>query len=410
MLKSISLKNFKSFDDASVRIESPFVLLVGANGSGKSNLLDAIRFLQGCARDMSIADVLSGRTEGGKEVWSGIRGGPLEATRNGSGVFTIETEWGDSNETVAHTIACATTGQPHLERESLSAPGVSELELFNTHGASLKSAKGEQAGGAMNVAIKRASGKGSSVSKKYSASRSLLNQVENDSSCHPSVYTESRALVERLRGATFLNIAPQVMRDYVPKHQSEQLDWQGENLSAVLWKLCQDRETRDELVDWLSELLAPELADIAFAETDFNDVMVALVERGGKRVSAKSLSDGTLRFLGELVALRTARPGTLLLLEEIENGLHPRRAELIVEMFDRLTAERGIQVLATTHSPVVLDALSPKARQNAIIFARDPDSMGTVMRRLGDLLDFDTLYERKGIDYMMRTGWLERAI
>lgn len=262
----------------------------------------------------------------------------------------------------------------------------------------------------MNVAIKRASGKGSSVSKKYSASRSLLNQVENDSSCHPSVYTESRALVERLRGATFLNIAPQVMRDYVPKHQSEQLDWQGENLSAVLWKLCQDRETRDELVDWLSELLAPELADIAFAETDFNDVMVALVERGGKRVSAKSLSDGTLRFLGELVALRTARPGTLLLLEEIENGLHPRRAELIVEMFDRLTAERGIQVLATTHSPVVLDALSPKARQNAIIFARDPDSMGTVMRRLGDLLDFDTLYERKGIDYMMRTGWLERAI
>ena len=70
MLQRIHLKDFKSFADQSLEF-GRVTVLVGANASGKSNLLDAIRFLQGVGSDLPIAEIIEGRWKGGKEVWSG---------------------------------------------------------------------------------------------------------------------------------------------------------------------------------------------------------------------------------------------------------------------------------------------------------------------------------------------------
>ena len=137
------------------------------------------------------------------------------------------------------------------------------------------------------------------------------------------------------------------------------------------------------------------------------------MERDGARISARSLSDGTLRFLGELTALLTAPPGSLILIEEIENGLHPARVHLLVELLTGLTAERNVQVLATTHSPAVLGALvnaDPELAKAALIFGRVPDEPGTVVRRLGDLPHFEEVAQRRGIEHLFTTQWLERAL
>jgi hypothetical protein len=207
----------------------------------------------------------------------------------------------------------------------------------------------------------------------------------------------------------FLSLSPGRMRGYSPK-QAGYLGAEGENLSSTLWSLCRDEQQRRDWVDWLSELLAPDLADLGFIETELGDTMLTLVERDGTRTSARALSDGTLRFLGTLVALRTAPPSSFVLMEEPETGLHPQRIHLLVEYLEAVTKERGIQVIATTHSPQLLQALSPEGLRDTVLCARVPDRPGTVLRRLGDLPHFDEVSTRASIDHLFTTGWLERAL
>jgi predicted ATPase len=90
MLKHIKLINFKSFADEQVDL-AKLTLLVGANASGKSNLLDAIRFLKGVAIGMPLDEVLSERRSGGVLTWPGIRGGPQGIALTRRAPFAIET-------------------------------------------------------------------------------------------------------------------------------------------------------------------------------------------------------------------------------------------------------------------------------------------------------------------------------
>jgi predicted ATPase len=402
MLKTLRLQNFKGFVDEQVAFDG-LTVLVGANASGKSNLLDAIRFLQGIALDISLPDVLRGKWEGGRQTWPGLRGGIADAARKGESAFVLESDWELNGTTIMHGIGVETSAHPLLTREFLSSSDVKGY-LFDTDAAALREKAGRDPGGSIRVAVKR-TGQGNSLSQTHSAGRSLLFQLDRSAPVSPDVERIRRTLTTAMREAYFLDITPSRMRDYVPQHAS-QLGLEGENVSALAWQLCQDSETRADLVDWLSELCAPELRDIDFATTELGDVMLVLVERDGRRIPARSLSDGTLRFLGELIALRTAPEGSLLLIEEIENGLHPTRTHLLVEAMEAAVEERGVQVLATSHSPLVLHALSERALHRTLLFGRPPDSEGTLVRPLSELPGFAEVVARRGIDQLLASGWL----
>jgi predicted ATPase len=217
------------------------------------------------------------------------------------------------------------------------------------------------------------------------------------------------ALSVALYRLRFPDIQPRRMRGYGKRHLP--LGDDGSNISGVLARLCDDLGVKRTLVEWMAELCAPELADLDFIEVqELGDVMAVLVEKGGRRITARSLSDGTLRFLGLLVALRTAEPGSVILIEEIEADLHPMRIRLLIEYLQAVTRERDVQVIATTHSPVVLQWLDDETLNRAIVFGRVPERDGTLMRRLGDLPNFGEIVKRKGIDQLFTTGWLEMAL
>ena len=74
-------------------------------------------------------------------------------------------------------------------------------------------------------------------------------------------------------------------------------------------------------------------------------------------VDARGMSDGTLRFIAIVVALLTAAPHSLLLIEEVDNGLHPSRAKELVDMLKELSRKRQVDVLCTTHNPYLIDSL-----------------------------------------------------
>jgi predicted ATPase len=403
MLQSIRLKDFKSFVDEEVTL-APLTVLVGANGSGKSNLLDAIRFVQGLGLGFSLLDVLQGRWEAGREVWRGLRGGVAETVHHGRSSARLLTTWRLESHPWAHHVEFSLKPKPELVEEWFK---------------NLNSQTGEWWGGAPSrFSDEQLEAKADEFRSPWEYAtpfdRSMLSLPikfgagESPPDFAPGLKAQEQIL-SLLKSSLLLHLLPERMRGYSPK-QAGQLGAEGEHLSSMLWSLCQDEQVRQEWVDWLSELLAPELSGIDFIETELGDVMLTLVEEEGTRTSARSLSDGTLRFLGMLVALRTAPAGSIVLMEEPESGLHPQRVHLLVEYMEAVTKERGIQVITTTHSPQLLQSLSPEGLRNTVLCARVPDRPGTVLRRLGDLPHFDEVSTRSRIDHLFTTGWLERAL
>lgn len=399
MLKKIRLTDFKSFADEEVEL-APLTLLVGANAAGKSNLFDAIRFLQGLPF-LTLSEVLQGEERSGPDAWPGIRGRAEEAARIGCSSFTLETQWTSPVvPTVSHRIACRTQPTPALISERLLDPEAVNEVL-----------EAEAISGKLTVSWQLPEGNSNTVLP--SAERSLLSLVFVNGWFNRDLPVGGaglgwyvRTFLEAIR---FVDIRPESMRGY--GRRGAPLGNEGKNLSGVLADICSEPDAKQSLVDWLAELCAPELEDIDIVEVkQLGDVMAFLIEKGGRRISARSVSDGTLRFLGTLLALRTAEPGSVILIEEIEVGLHPTRIRLLVEYLEAVTRERQIQVIATTHSPVVLEWLSAEALRSALVLGRTPEREGTVVRRLGDLPHFDEVVRRKGIDELFTTGWLEMAL
>ncbi|AKF04653.1 AAA family ATPase [Sandaracinus amylolyticus] len=408
MLTTLALEGWKSFG---ALVELPLArttLLVGPNASGKSNVLDAIRFLQGIALDLPLTDVLRGSWDGGRQVWPGIRGAEVEAAHVGAGRFTLGTAWSDASSKIEHGVCVQTRPEVALAEEALFDGDGRVRYWFDTHAKTLGERKGLQAGGAIAVAIRATGAGGRNVSATYSASRSLLGQIEITERVDPRVVENARAVRARLRGITHVEIHPQLMRDPAPLHW-KQMGASGEHVAAVLHSMSDAQ--RADLVDWISELCAPRVGAIDFDVVEsVREVYFFLREQSGARISARSLSDGTLRFLGILVALLTAPEGSLIVLEEPDVGLHPARVHLLAEILESVPRERNIQVLATTHSPILLAHLSDEVLANVIAFDRDPSTGWSIAKRVGTLPHYPLLRDSEQRDHLIATGWLERAL
>lgn len=407
MLRSLTLFNWKSFGEERNRVDfGPLTLLVGPNGSGKSNALDALRFLQGAALDFPLGDVLRGRWEGQREIWPAIRGHVVEAARGDKTSFKIDSEWTFPERhpsRLAHTITVDTSEGALLEAERLGDGPATYA--FDTQAPTLKGAIGLQPGEAIRAAI-RASGKGNSETRNYSAHRSLLGQLTAGGRVHATAIEEARVVQDRARSMAFLDIQPSRMRDYKPEHASA-LGAAAENISPRLRALPPDQLA--EIVDWLSELCAPKISAISFEVTQLKEVMLYLNEDPNSKISARSISDGTLRFLGLIAALLTAESGSVIVLEEPDVGLHPARIHLLAQLLEQATADGRLQVLATTHSPTLLAHLSEPSLGDVVAMGRRDDGT-TVCSRLRELEHFSTLRESRQLDHLVSTGWIERAL
>jgi ABC-type branched-subunit amino acid transport system ATPase component len=382
MLKQIRLIDFKSFADEQVEL-APLTLLVGANASGKSNFLDAVWFLHGLALGSGIGEILADPEDlvhRNGEHWPGLRGGSKEASRLGTAQFEIQTTWEDPlNEAetdIQHQIVCQTLPSLLIRDESC---GPVDGPLRNL------------------VSDGHVSG----------VNRPRVSPIVSDPDPAATLLAVAGGCLGDIHQ---IAIRPEQMRGY-GKLKRPHLAADGTNFSGALHSLCVEPEEQETLVDWLTELLAPEIIDIDFIKVEeLGDVMAVFVEKDGTRVSARSLSDGTLRFLGLLLSLRQADHGSTFLIEEIDSGLHPARIRVLMELLRQVTRERGLQIIATTHDPACLEYLDDEALRGVIVFGRVPEHQGTIMRRLGDLPHFNDVVKRQGISELFTTGWLEMAL
>ena len=139
-------------------------------------------------------------------------------------------------------------------------------------------------------------------------------------------------------------------------------------------------------------------------------VQLALRERNGRIVSSYAASDGTLRLLAMLAALLGPNPAGLYVFEEIDNGIHPARQRLLLDLIEGQTAEGRIQVVTTTHSPDLLELVGDRTFEHTSVVCRLPDTDDAVVRPLADLPKAGTLRKSQGLGRLHRSNWMEDAI
>ncbi|MCB0063935.1 MAG: ATP-binding protein, partial [Caldilineaceae bacterium] len=225
----------------------------------------------------------------------------------------------------------------------------------------------------------------------------------------PEVTKKFQAALQQI---LFLDPNPHNMGEY-SFIVDQQLQGDGANLSSVLYDLCEVQGQKRDVLQFIRSLPEQDIVDIAFIQTPRNEVMLQLTESFGgqeRRRDAPLLSDGTLRILAVAAALLSADEGSFVIIEEIDNGVHPSRAGLLLQNIRKVAVQRGLRVLLTSHNPALLDALPDSAIPNVVFCYRDPASGASELLRLADLGDYPDLIARGPLGELLTDGILDRFV
>jgi hypothetical protein len=180
---------------------------------------------------------------------------------------------------------------------------------------------------------------------------------------HTRSQTEIPAIVQEyqrvLGDILFLDPVPAKMREYSFKTERH-LQGDGTNLSSVLYRLWHDSNhhsiNQPAILDFIQSLPEQEIAGMDFLSGPRDEVMVTLTETFGqinRAYEAALLSDGTLRVLAIATAMLSATEGSLVVIEEIDNGVHPARAQHLFASIRQIADQRNLRVLLSTHNPAL---------------------------------------------------------
>lgn len=223
-------------------------------------------------------------------------------------------------------------------------------------------------------------------------------------------------MLARLRNIFVFDPIPSHMRDFAPL--SETLLADGSNLAGVLAGLEPERKTQVEetLTRYLKDL--PE-RDIKRIWTEpvgkFKTDAMLYCEEGWEseathEIDARGMSDGTLRYLAIVTALLTREPGGLLVVEEVDNGLHPSRAHVLVDMLQTLGRKRRIDVVVTTHNPALLDAAGVTMVPFITVAHRDDATGFSQLTQLEDIDQLPKLMASGSLGQLSAKGRIESAL
>jgi predicted ATPase len=225
---------------------------------------------------------------------------------------------------------------------------------------------------------------------------------------------ESPQLARALSTTFFLDPNPRRMRAY-SFVQEQRLKRDGSALSSVLYQLTEEEGAKTRVLELIRSIPEQNISDISYLEgpRGGGEVMVRLHETfGGKAVprEAALLSDGTLRVLAVAAALLSIPEGSVLIVEEIDNGVHPSRAEKLLSDIQKIAHERNLRVLLTTHNPALLDALPLEAIPNTVACYRDPQEGDSRLIRLEELESYPELVAQGPLGHLVTKGILDRFL
>lgn len=410
MLTRLKVNGFKNLVDVDVRF-GPFTCVAGANGVGKSNLFDAIMFLSALADKTLIDAAKSVRDEDGRS--SDIRSlfhcvGNEHAKEMSFEVEMIVPERGidDLGQDVSASITFLRYtlklsyrtetgykigGLEILHEELIHInQGDAAKHLFFPHRAAQwrKSAvRGERRGGPFISTEGKGEGRiikmhqdGGSRGKSRPAL--AVNLPRTVLSTANAAETPTALMAKReMQSWRLLQLEPTALRKWDDINAPTKMGADGSHLAATLYHLAKTKQNLEQkgqmssLNDDPSSMVYAQVAnrlaelidDVRDVSVDYDEkresLTVMLTGKDATPHSARSLSDGTLRFLAlAVLELDMESPGVICL-EEPENGIHPERIPAILNLLQDIATDVNEpigpdnplrQVIVNTHSPAVV--------------------------------------------------------
>ncbi|MGD9855927.1 MAG: AAA family ATPase [Planctomycetaceae bacterium] len=330
-LNRVRIRNYKSITECDVKL-GRLTLLVGRNGAGKSNFLDALRF---------VAESLETSVD--------------HAIKSRGGVAAVRR---------------ISTGHPRNFRIELEVHLASECAEFEFE-------IGSQPKGGFIVKAERLR------ISTYSGALRHEYTIEDGAIVHSTAETlpvpasdrlflvvasglrEFRPVYDSLLSMGFYNLNPDQIKEVQKPDAGELLRRDGSNLASVVARLAEDRpQVKARIQEYLQQIV-PEIVDFQRVPVGHHETLEFRQKVTGSehpwRFYAGSMSDGTLRTLGILVAAmqlaERTDPISLVGIEEPETALHPAASGALMDALREAAATT--QVVATTHSPDLLDRFDP---------------------------------------------------
>ena len=331
-LSSVAIKNFKAVRNSGTVKLTPLTVFIGNNGSGKSSLIEGLETYQETVTHG--LDAAMGRWLGFEHVWNKRARhhrkniGAEDETYENPMMFVLRGRVSRGSFTV-HLEISADPGinGVRIEREFIKFPA-DHLVQRDRHG---------------HATISRDS------------------ESERQESLHPFESATPREFASLVGSWQFLSLDPGRMGMPIRQTMAPapcKLYRDGSNLGQYLWEIRQQDLAAFEGILEALRFVLPFSSDIQPRVTQEIERLVHLqMTEADFKVPGWLLSTGTLRVLAILAALRHPHPPPLLVIEEIENGLDPRTLQLVVEEIRGAIDAGTTQILATTHSPYLLDLL-----------------------------------------------------
>ncbi len=186
---------------------------------------------------------------------------------------------------------------------------------------------------------------------KLGAQKSALGSLPADEAQFPAATWLKTLLTEGIQPFVLNSL---LIRRASPPGQGRGFKPDGSNLPWVIEELT--RRAPERFQDWIAHVQTalPEIANVRTVEREEDRHRYLVVQyQGGLDVPSWLVSDGTLRLLALTLPAYLPDLKGIYLIEEPENGVHPRAVET---MFQSLSSVYDAQILVATHSPVVLSA------------------------------------------------------
>ena len=340
MLQRIDLRNYRSFRSEVVELSNP-TFLVGQNGAGKSNFVDAISFLSEVMVS-PLAHVLK-RRGGFASVAHRRANGRYAAIR-----FHLAMR--DLNELVAGA-------EYDLLLRYRPSYG---LEVLREQCAI------DEVGGDTTM-FKREAPKGDKNQLRWEGDIDQPNLARSTLALPLIGDDHFFSVFEFLSNMRVYCIDPSLLRSHRQRGENIELDEDGSNAAGVLRYIkTQSQEDWKELCELLA-VAVPGLVEVQPRTRNRVQTLEFLLKLAGGKATfeASDMSDGTLRLLGILIAAYQRPAPSLMVIEEPEASIHPGALGVILDVL--WGAKESSQVLVTTHSPEILDVKWIKDRHLRLV-------------------------------------------
>ncbi len=414
MLTRIEISGFKSFEDMKIDV-SPFMVVLGANGVGKSNLFDAMQLLSLCATSNDLKSAFAQNRGDAEELFrrssDSSPSGPMRIAAELLLPLTTEDPYKDTVE-VPHTrvryeleialhgsqdgalqrlVVVKESAVPILAKDDRWAPFGSKpskqfREAHCKYSRSVPYISMEQENGRVQFVIHQ-DGHGGRKREMPAVAAEATALSSVTTAGFPTMY----ALKEELRSWRFLQLDPMGLRKPSQSTDPETLLPDGRNLARVLARIRSETTTAARPHGVLNDISAdlvqfvPGISKLEVRNDpnpkEYRVEMTYSNQGANEPFNARVLSDGTLRLLALFTLLHDPRLRGMICFEEPENGIHPQRLGILIGRLRELVSdpqatdpdakEPLLQVLLNSHSPVVLSQLRAGKQRDGEVYWAD---------------------------------------